>query len=147
MSFAKYYVWRQWLNVSINLFGWNFSSQKLDRKKPLNLTHFFNDKKNITKNDFKNNVSRTLHNAHIGLNDIEKEGDFKWVIRTDDNKTSASWWPWWSGQPDNWSGNEDCVELRSNGYWNDFPCNSKFNYICQTPLSESFNFHRIFIEF
>ena len=52
--------------------------------------------------------------AFIGMSDHESEGIFRWV--NGDPVTFAQWYP---GQPNNYHGYQDYVELLDNGYWND----------------------------
>ncbi|XP_078660072.1 uncharacterized protein LOC144904802 [Branchiostoma floridae x Branchiostoma belcheri] len=65
----------------------------------------------------------------IGLNDRGTEGTFKWT-----DNTGVGYLNWLPNQPDNAGNNEDCVELRTNGRWNDHQCNNnnvKFDYVCK----------------
>lgn len=61
----------------------------------------------------------------IGLDDRQKEGDFKWV-----DGTAAAYTNWERFEPNN-AFREDCVEM---GYedakWNDEDCNRKRCYLC-----------------
>ncbi|XP_067249319.1 C-type lectin domain family 17, member A-like [Chanodichthys erythropterus] len=61
----------------------------------------------------------------IGLTDSDVEGRWKWVDGT--NMTSGIWE---SGQPNCYSGNEDCVFTYPTG-WHDNPCNDAFRWICE----------------
>ncbi|PTQ88146.1 C-type lectin domain-containing protein [Agitococcus lubricus] len=51
--------------------------------------------------------------AWIGFNDIQQEGNFKWISGETTNYSN-----WNSGEPNN-AGNEDAVVMLSNGRWND----------------------------
>ncbi|KAK9981558.1 hypothetical protein ABG768_001085 [Culter alburnus] len=66
----------------------------------------------------------------IGLSDIETEGRMIWV----DNSTLNRGF-WFRGEPNNYEGNEDCVELiptnDSVNNWNDLPCSEKRKGICE----------------
>ena len=66
----------------------------------------------------------------IGLNDRDIEGDFRW--QSDD--TLPQYTNWHAGEPNNWGGNEDCVQLNRWGdsTWNDEPCEYEFFYICES---------------
>uniref|UniRef100_A0A8C9S4G0 C-type lectin domain-containing protein n=1 Tax=Scleropages formosus TaxID=113540 RepID=A0A8C9S4G0_SCLFO len=64
--------------------------------------------------------------AWIGL---EKGNSWNWQWSLEerrlysDGQTGFSNWD--SSQPDNYGGNENCVEMRDNGKWNDLPCEYK----------------------
>jgi hypothetical protein len=64
--------------------------------------------------------------AWIGLGDQAKEGEFAWVTGS-----SLGLMPWSSGEPNSLYGAEDCVEMRSNGEWNDDRCNAMLTYVCE----------------
>ena len=40
---------------------------------------------------------------------------------------------WNTGEPNNVGGNEDCVEMWDNGFWNDAPCTQRRPFICEMP--------------
>ncbi|XP_078693730.1 uncharacterized protein LOC144923229 isoform X2 [Branchiostoma floridae x Branchiostoma belcheri] len=67
----------------------------------------------------------------IGLNDVRKEGSFVW---SDEVKSPAVYTNWHPDQPDN-GGGEDCVEMTRNQDWNDLPCSSKLNFICEKEMT------------
>ncbi len=56
--------------------------------------------------------------AYFGLNDITVEGNFVYP-----NGEPVIFTNWNAGEPNN-SGDEDCVEILTNGLWNDIPCNT-----------------------
>ena len=68
----------------------------------------------------------------IGGTDAASEGEWKWSS----TGTPLSYTNWYSGQPDNWGGNEDCLEFNwkasSPGKWNDGPCSVKRKYVCES---------------
>jgi hypothetical protein len=64
--------------------------------------------------------------AWIGLTDQAKEGEFAWV-----NGAVLGLMPWSGGEPNSLYGAEDCVEMRSNGEWNDDRCNAMLTYVCE----------------
>ncbi|XP_052213887.1 neurogenic locus notch homolog protein 2-like isoform X4 [Dreissena polymorpha] len=76
----------------------------------------------------------SVRNQHylIGLNDLAEEGKWVWG-HSQKNATFVAWESW---EPDNWLDNEDCVQLRPNGRWNDIPCDHQRNYICETAAAE-----------
>ncbi|XP_067417521.1 low affinity immunoglobulin epsilon Fc receptor-like [Emydura macquarii macquarii] len=66
-------------------------------------------------------------NYWIGLNDINKEGTFKWI---DDSSVSYSNWN--KGEPNNHPSDEDCVHMYGYGKWNDASCGmNQDGWICE----------------
>jgi len=71
----------------------------------------------------------------IGLNDREKEGEWKYTDGTEWNKDNVTFG---DGEPNNSGGDEDCIGTTANDYkLNDWNCNEKFAFICNDP-AESF---------
>ncbi|KAM7443302.1 Bone morphogenetic protein 1 [Porites harrisoni] len=87
----------------------------------------------------------------IGYNDLEREGAWTWSDRT-----PIRYQNWATGDPNNGGSYriskdtsrndcikcENCAVLKSDGKWNDYPCTSRFKYICKASasyLSESQN--------
>lgn len=65
--------------------------------------------------------------AWMGLSDLKREGTWQWV---DGSPLSDSFRKYWKkGEPNN-QGNEDCAELRDDG-WNDTKCDNKKFWICK----------------
>ncbi|NP_001117051.1 C type lectin receptor A [Salmo salar] len=69
----------------------------------------------------------------IGLSDIEKEGDWRWV---DNTTLTNKYWNEHSSEPDNHqsggSHGEDCATLDSHSLtWFDVPCDNIYKRICQ----------------
>ncbi|XP_071264034.1 CD209 antigen-like protein E [Salvelinus alpinus] len=69
--------------------------------------------------------------AWIGLTDSVTEGTWKWV---DDTSLTTGYWG--SEQPDDYEGQEDCVEIyygQDNPVktWNDDKCGTNHNWICE----------------
>ncbi|XP_075203423.1 mannose-binding protein A-like [Anomaloglossus baeobatrachus] len=62
---------------------------------------------------------------YLGITDIETEGTFRYP----DGK-SITYTNWKAGEP-NQQGDEDCVEMRLNGKWNDIQCQDKRLHICE----------------
>lgn len=64
-----------------------------------------------------------------GVDDVN-EGDWRWASNYDE-KINATFWA--RGQPDNQHGDEDCMstEARFHGLWNDVPCSTQANLICE----------------
>ncbi|XP_022381412.1 CD209 antigen isoform X3 [Enhydra lutris kenyoni] len=64
----------------------------------------------------------------LGLSDHHNEGSWKWL---DNSPLQLSFWK--EGEPNN-HGDEDCVELYSEG-WNDKRCSSENFWTCEKPSS------------
>jgi hypothetical protein len=74
---------------------------------------------------------RSEDDVWIGAREFDGEGTFRWL--DGDELDDASWGP---GQPDDYQGREDCVELRaSDDNWNDAPCGSEKRALCERPLA------------
>ncbi|KAF4071615.1 hypothetical protein AMELA_G00275390 [Ameiurus melas] len=67
--------------------------------------------------------------AWIGLNDGDREGEWKWV---DGTPLNTGFWA--NGEPNSYEGDEDCVVTGDNTdpvrSWADYPCNRQFIWIC-----------------
>ncbi|XP_004376279.1 asialoglycoprotein receptor 2 [Trichechus manatus latirostris] len=75
--------------------------------------------------------SRSFH-TWIGL--TNSGGSWKWADGTDYENGYKNWD---YTQPDNWQGhevggNEDCVEILSDGHWNDDLCQQMHRWVCET---------------
>jgi GEVED domain/HYR domain/Lectin C-type domain/Secretion system C-terminal sorting domain len=67
----------------------------------------------------------------IGLNDATTEGSFVWT-----SGSGATYRNWNTGQPDNYNGNEDYIELITpSGKWNDWPSTSCTQGIVELPCA------------
>ena len=63
----------------------------------------------------------------IGANDRQNEGEMVWA--SGDPVEYATWAP---SQPDNFQGQENCVERRApDGLWNDAPCEGAKGAVCE----------------
>jgi hypothetical protein len=76
-------------------------------------------------NFIRSSFNQSSASLWIGYNDLNTEGDFLW-----ESGQSASFTHWILEQPDN-SGNENCVEMTSNGEWDDRSCNLTRVGICE----------------
>ncbi|TFK09509.1 pseudouridylate synthase 7 homolog-like protein [Platysternon megacephalum] len=63
--------------------------------------------------------------AFLGINDIQTEGRFKYL-----NGENIVYSNWQTGEPND-NGVEDCVEMYSNGKWNDKSCGEKQLIVCE----------------
>ncbi|KAK9517700.1 hypothetical protein VZT92_023046 [Zoarces viviparus] len=63
----------------------------------------------------------------IGLSDIHKEGTWMWS-----DGSSANFFFWHSGEPNNFKGREDCVHTNFGREikWNDEPCSHRLQFVC-----------------
>jgi hypothetical protein len=62
----------------------------------------------------------------IGLSDQVVEGTFRWVTGV-----SSSVELWAEMEPNSLYDNEDCVEIRASGRWNDDHCDALLSYVCE----------------
>ncbi|XP_072020262.1 macrophage mannose receptor 1-like [Amphiura filiformis] len=69
----------------------------------------------------------------IGLHDITDEGRFTWSVDEELLDDTQSMWD--VAQPDNYGEvGEDCVEMNTDGMWNDLPCTDyEGPYVCERP--------------
>ena len=69
----------------------------------------------------------TPNNASwIGFNDKAVENTFAWA-----NLEPVAYTNWHGGQPDNFQGKEDCVEILNTGKWNDLDCAALRLFVCE----------------
>ncbi|XP_041475761.1 uncharacterized protein LOC121424220 [Lytechinus variegatus] len=75
--------------------------------------------------------NRGVKSFWFGLDDLSKEGDFRWSDGTLLRKTGFS--KWHSDNPDNLHGWEHCVEYNydQGEGWNDLPCGRLRKFICE----------------
>ncbi|KAF7686729.1 hypothetical protein HF521_015122 [Silurus meridionalis] len=73
---------------------------------------------------------RKNRRAWIGLNDRDREGEWKWV---DDTQLTIEYWL--KGEPNSNGGEEDCAVTGEGSdpvrNWADYPCNTEFIWICE----------------
>ncbi len=72
----------------------------------------------------------TLQSAWIGLQDGDNDGQFTWSCGDDLDYTN-----WYPGQPNNYNGNQECVEMLNNGQWNDQYPYYMLEFIMEKPCS------------
>lgn len=67
--------------------------------------------------------------AWIGLNDLAREGEFKWDrnVRLNIRK----YLNWSDGEPNNANDAEDCCSLNPDGSFNDYFCTANQPYVCE----------------
>ncbi|XP_028410387.1 CD97 antigen-like [Dendronephthya gigantea] len=69
----------------------------------------------------------------IGLKLCTAVSDGSWCYAY--GKTSI-YYNWDGGEPDNTTGNEECVEMKKNGFWNDETCEQERSSICELYTDE-----------
>ena len=70
----------------------------------------------------------------IGVNDRDSEGNHVFTS----TGTPLTYDVWLSGQPNNWGGDENCVEMKmSDAGWSDDSCGSTFEYVCQADVTQA----------
>ncbi|XP_035247102.1 macrophage mannose receptor 1 [Anguilla anguilla] len=78
-------------------------------------------------------TAHMTHSSWIGLNDIAVEGQYVW---SDGTTVLPELLFWDDNQPDNWQGNEDCIQVRgvdhiNPGHLNDLFCTTNAPFICK----------------
>ena len=73
----------------------------------------------------------------IGGVDAFKEGEWRWIT-TMETISSSKFSDWQTGQPDNGSGTEHCLELNPifDFRWNDDQCYHRHKYICEKDMEK-----------
>ena len=86
-----------------------------------------------SRNSFITHLTYGVAYVWIGLSDRANERHFHWV-GTDEH---AEYENWKTGQPDNFEGNEDCVETnwQAPGRWNDRNCATAYRFVCDKDAS------------
>ncbi|XP_043935586.1 CD209 antigen-like protein E [Protopterus annectens] len=75
----------------------------------------------------------------IGLTDNEVESTWKWVDGSLCSSSSDGTVYWYKSQPNGQPLDEDCAVIYLDGSWHDFPCDSKFAWICERPAYTCFS--------
>ena len=57
------------------------------------------------------------------------------LFRWSESKHIVNYANWSPSSPDNYLGNEGCVEVHQDGFWNDLFCNTTIPYICEKKLN------------
>ncbi len=70
----------------------------------------------------------TLQSAWIGASDLNTEGSFEWCDGAPFGYTN-----WYPGQPNDYNGAQDCIEMLNNGQWNDQYGYYLLEYIMEIP--------------
>ncbi|KAK1793525.1 hypothetical protein P4O66_011902, partial [Electrophorus voltai] len=68
-----------------------------------------------------------LSRVYIGINDLEREGQFVYVERSPMSTFSR----WREGEPNDAYEDEDCVELLASGEWVDVACSLTMYFLCE----------------
>lgn len=78
--------------------------------------------------DLTENFDHTQGYTWIGLSDTQKEGGWMWS-----DGSAVDFVLWYTGQPDNHEGLEDCAHINSGTEfkWNDINCSNKLTFVCE----------------
>ncbi|XP_022806021.1 macrophage mannose receptor 1-like [Stylophora pistillata] len=71
-------------------------------------------------------------NYWIGLNDLRTEGNLQWS-----DGSSLVYSNYQFGEPNDHYGQEDCMEMRGEGQWNDLNCGRNLGYVCKQTKNPS----------
>jgi len=119
--------WTEWRSHCYKFVGeeltWNDAQARCE-KEGSNLASVHS----AEENQFLVTLSPQDSRVMIGGNDKDTEGAWVW---TDGSAWDYSQWK--SGQPDDYEGDEDCMELYTDTNWNDVPCDSfkRGGFICK----------------
>ncbi|KAL3841959.1 hypothetical protein ACJMK2_020035 [Sinanodonta woodiana] len=69
--------------------------------------------------------------AWLGATDNMLKGDWVWA-HSNTLLSSRPYTHWAPGEPNDLGGNENCLIINNNGFWNDRDCSTVFHYICET---------------
>lgn len=73
----------------------------------------------------------TTLGAWLGGSDSETEGTWKWVSGPEAGQT-MNYTNWYSGEPNNWGGNEDYLIMNWSGtQWNDLPDSPGYGFVVE----------------
>lgn len=72
----------------------------------------------------------------LGASDTRAEGEFGWVTGM---AVTTAYWNTSEPEPNSLFGDEDCVEIRASGQWNDDRCNAPLAYVCECDGESSSN--------
>ncbi|XP_061769412.1 lymphocyte antigen 75-like [Nerophis ophidion] len=72
--------------------------------------------------------------AWIGLKDDLTE--WIWSNPFDSYLLPSLYSNWERGQPDNFNGNQLCVKMDANGFWDDYPCAESLSFVCYNDEAE-----------
>ncbi|XP_047467373.1 collectin-11 isoform X2 [Mugil cephalus] len=68
-----------------------------------------------------------LNRVYVGINDLEREGDFTYV----DRSPMTTFSKWRKGEPNNAYDDEDCAEMVASGEWTDVACHPTMYFVCE----------------
>ncbi|TMW49796.1 hypothetical protein DOY81_005153, partial [Sarcophaga bullata] len=68
-------------------------------------------------------------NFWLGASDLGHNGQYVWASN---GEAISRFTNWRAGEPNNWCGHEHCLELLSDGQWNDLNCDYKLKFICES---------------
>ena len=72
--------------------------------------------------------------TNLGVHDKGTEGVF---VQTNNDVIKYSNWNLW--EPNDYWKSEDCIEMRSDGVWNDEACSKQKGYICEKTKGTKIN--------
>lgn len=82
-----------------------------------------------------------MNNVKYFCIDLTLNGETFWISGSDlgtqhqwiwlSNGRPFNYRNWRAGEPDNFDGNERCLQLLPNGQWNDLCCDTQMYFICE----------------
>ncbi|XP_022109148.1 macrophage mannose receptor 1-like [Acanthaster planci] len=113
---------------------WNqartFCQEQTDDSQGDLASYHSSDEEQYLINSFLAQSPDNLYGYWVGLNDQANEGGFQWS-----DGSPVEYENWGPGEPNNYDGNENCVEvfLNPGRGWNDIICEAQRHWICEVP--------------
>ncbi|KAJ8028507.1 E-selectin [Holothuria leucospilota] len=109
-------------------------------KHPVGLIAYLADVQSQAENDF---IAQNVTGGARAWLGAERVGDdFRWIanVRNGNEEPGLSYTNWKQNEPNNSSGDEDCIEINRGragaGTWNDLKCKRKISGVCKYSISE-----------
>ncbi|KAK2832811.1 hypothetical protein Q5P01_016700 [Channa striata] len=87
-------------------------------------------------------AAQKYYNNVVWIGLYDDINSWRWSLQRDGfyGVGETTFWMWNSGEPNNFGGIEDCVEMNGNGAWNDCPCRNMYYFVCYNVDSSNYVF-------